>query len=482
MTELILYPYNRNKKLEAKYISKFIDIGEDTELKIKIINHNIKENINKEIIKSYNEKPDLLIIKFDADATTYKLNKLPKYPIYISKTFYITPICIQQVNGFSNENDIVNDVENLINDFIERILIVLGAIMSNKNFVYPKNNSVNLDSGIKSLMYKGIKKEWFINDLSKWLTRYIPINPAGWFSNYNKIALDYVFENYKDFGIFAELGAYYGLSSRYIAENCRELYCFDDFRNVMLADYTLKKITPLDTKYFLKYQKFESFHANLAEFPNVISVKLDCFKSIDFLKKYDIKVDVFYIDFCKKDNILIKFVNHIFDKYPDCIIVGDDAVLLSSSLEYFKKNYNYTFMHTCYICSKNTKLVNLDSLQKKINEEYRKQNNKNINEVKNFDDKYKINYVTKLISNNNSYDSIINALKTLKINPNQQNEFIAQNGNIFHFIGYNYLDNTNYYSKLYKKINDYIKDKNRINNFNLTPTEYIKFGKYMKFF
>lgn len=477
MTELVLYPYKKHKKLEAKYITKFIDVN--TNIKTVTINYASKGNINEEIIKSYKKKPDLLIIKFNPESTETKFNKLPRYPVYLNNTFYITPICIQQINGFTNDN---TGPKSLINDFINRILNVLGGILSDKHFVYPTNNSVNLSSGIKRLMYKDIKKEWFVNDVPKWFTKHIPINNGGWFSNYNKIALDYVFENYKNFSTFVELGSYYGLSSKYIAKNSKKLYCFDDFRNVLLADYSIKKISPLDTKYFLKYQKFESFHANLAKFSHVTSVKLDCFKSVDFLVKYKIKVDVFYIDFIKQDKLLINFVNLIFEKYPDCIIIGDDAIGLSSSLDYFKKTYNYIFMHTCYICSKNTKLVNLDVLQKNINNEYYKENVSNLNEVKKLDDSYKINYITKLIFKNNSYENILNTIKTLNIDPNQPCEYIRQNGNIFHFIGYNYDTNKKYFSELYKKINEHYTDKNKINNFNLTPKEYIKYGKFMKFY
>ena len=71
--------------------------------------------------------PDLLIIKFDDKIDTLRITKLPRYPIYLGNTFYITPICIQQINGFPNDT---NDQYFLINEFIKRILIIFGAILS----------------------------------------------------------------------------------------------------------------------------------------------------------------------------------------------------------------------------------------------------------------------------------------------------------------------------------------------------------------
>jgi hypothetical protein len=109
-----LYTYNKKKELESKYIEKFIKIDN---IKKYIIIYNNNININKQIIDSYKEKPDLLIIKFK-NIIEENITELPKFPIFIDDVFYITPICIQQINGFDNS---INDKQLLIINLIERI-------------------------------------------------------------------------------------------------------------------------------------------------------------------------------------------------------------------------------------------------------------------------------------------------------------------------------------------------------------------------
>lgn len=472
---LILYPYNNIKILESKYMEKFYK----TNRNIKIIQINYDNiNINQQIINSYLEKPDVLIIRFNSDSSILRLTSIPKYPIFINNIFYISPICIEQVNGFINDN---SNISYIINNFINRIIKTLGGIISDTNFRYTKMENLNLNSGIKSLKYTDFKQNWNVNNIPQWMTKNIPINNAGWFSIYNKIAIDYIHENYPNFRNVAELGAYFGLSTKYIAERFSNVYSFDFFDNYMLANYTLKNITPLEIKYYFKYIKFESFHAKLSEFPNLFTVKLDCFESVNFLIQNNIHVDIFYIDFVKKDNLLINFVNKIFQSFPNCIIIGDDAVHLNESLKYFEENYNYVYMYTCYICSKNTELVNLDNLNINIRNEKHKQDTQNISELLEYNIDYQINYIIKLIKEYRPSNIIIQYMSQFNINPNTPCIFIEQNGNIFHSIGYNYNNNIKYYKKLYDDINRYIIDENKLNNMNLTPKEYIYYGKDKSF-
>lgn len=466
----ILYPYNRNKILESKYNNKFFDTKIKKMIIERIYYNNI--NINQQIIEIYSKKPDLIAIHFSANENYIKFKKIPKYPIYINNTFYITPICIQQLNGFIN---IINEPNYLINNFINRILQILGCIISDNNFTYPNFQHININNGIKSLMYNDFRKNWNIDHLPIWMTKHIPINNSGWFGVFNKIAIDYVFENYKTFENVAELGTYYGLSTKYIANKFNNLYCFDYFENYMLSNYNISEITPFEIKYYFKYLKFECFNANIAFYQNIFTIKMNCFDSIKFLKFHNININVFYIDFLKNDKLLIKFVNKIFEYYPDCIIIGDDAVFLSSSLEYFKRKYNFVYLYSCYICSKNTKLINLDDLQNNITNEYNRLNSNDIYQLQQLPDDYKINFIINLIKDTKPFNIIINYIKKLNINPNTQSILINQNGNLFHFIVYIINKNHKYYYHLYTKINEYIPDNNIQNDMNLKPLDYILF-------
>ena len=98
----ILYPANTNKLLEPNNISKYINIKNKS--KTEIIIYGINKNINKDVIIAYEKKPDILIINFDNNEPIF-IKNIPRYPIFINNIFYITPICYQQINGFSNDNN-----------------------------------------------------------------------------------------------------------------------------------------------------------------------------------------------------------------------------------------------------------------------------------------------------------------------------------------------------------------------------------------
>ena len=470
-----LFPSNINKVLESKHIPKYINTKNN--LKIEIINYETNKNINKYVISAYKNKPDVLIINFNTNQPEL-FDNIPRYPVFVNNTFYITPICYQQVNGFSNN---INNKEELINDFVERIKRTLGGIIAKKNFKYPNVSSPNIlfdmNSGIKDFMYNNkFDKNWFVNNIPKWMTTHIDINNVGWFSPFNQIALDYVFENYK-IDTTAELGAYYGRSSKYIASKNKNsaLYSFDLFDNILLTNYIVKTITPLDVNYFFKYIKFESFHAKMADYNKVYSVKYDCFDAPNLLHKNNMKIDLFYIDFCKKDKLLIKFVDNLFRLYPNCIVIGDDAVMLSYSLEYFKNKYNYIYMTDCYICSYKTKLVNVDKVLKKYELEKKYQNTEDIELLKDIGIDYKINYIAKLMDRNMEPSKIIECMEILNIDPNTKSSFLVQYSNLFHHIAYSLYKNKKYYLDLYEILNKKYTDKDILNNLNLIPSEYFNY-------
>ncbi len=463
---MILIPNNHSKKIEAMCIEKYININK---INSKIINYDRHLNINKEILKTYKDKPDLLIINFSHD-TPDIIKNIPKYPIFLNNIFYITPICIQQVNGFDNNS---HDKDYLINNFIERIKLILGGIITNREIKVKYISNLDLSSGIKDYMKNDFEKKWFVNKLPKWMSKNFEINKAGWFSDYNKLAINYIYKNYKIKNV-AELGTYYGLSTQYLAErNSGIIYSFDEFKNILLTDFIIDNLTPIDKKYFLKYLKFESFHKNLENYKNIYSIKYDCYDACKLLYENNIGIDLFYIDFCKIDNKLIRVVDEIFHRYPNCIIVGDDAEYLDKSLEYFKNKYDYVNLETCYICSK--KLVNKNKLLQafEIMKDYN--NTNNLKKLEKLEEKYKINYIVRLIKNNSTIDKILDNIKKLNIDPNTKSGNISQNGNLFIYIASNFYKNKKYYYELYNKLNDIYLDKKLMNNFNLSSDDYFNY-------
>jgi hypothetical protein len=461
-----LIPNNPNKKIESICIEKYININK---INIKIINYKENLNINKEIIKVYRDKPDLIIINFSNNSPDI-IKNIPKYPIFLNNIFYITPICIEQINGFDNKS---NNKDYLINNFIQRIKFILGGIITNEKLKVKDILNINLSSGIKDYMKNNFEKKWFVNKIPKWMSKNFEINNAGWFADYNKLAIDYIYENYKIKNV-AELGSYYGLSTKYLASKKKgNLYSFDEYKNILLTDFVITNLTPFDKNYFLKYIKFESFHKNLENYENIYSVKYDCYNACKLLYENNIDIDLFYIDFCKIDNKIIKVVDEIFHFYPNSIIIGDDAVYLNESLKYFKNKYDYVNLETCYICSK--KLINKDNLLKNFKIMKKNNSTNDLEELKKLDEKYKINYIIKLIKNNSNIKKIIDDIEKLKIDPNTKSNNILQNGNIFIYIASNFYENKNYYYELYNKLNEIYVDKKITNNFNLSSDDYFNY-------
>ncbi len=344
--ELYLIPTNKSKIFESKFIKKFIDI---TDPVIKIIHYNKNNNINKDILKAFDDKPDIIIINFNEKEMKNKNNKkeklkiiknIPRIPIFIDNVFYISPISLKCINGFSNN---INDKDYLIKDCIVRIIKTYGGIISYSNFVFPLLDYNNFQSGLNLYNKNAFSKNYYVNNIPKWMTKNIEINNKGWFSKNNQYAIDYIFKNYSLTNI-VELGTYYGTSSLYMAERKNQdcsIYCVDNFDNILLTNFVVENPTPIDFKYFFRYFKFESFHARLANYSNIYSLKYDCYKIPKLFSCNKINVDLFYIDFCKIDSKLILLVDEIFQLYPNAIVIGDDAVHLDKSLKYFKDKYNY---------------------------------------------------------------------------------------------------------------------------------------------
>ncbi len=478
--ELYLIPVNKNKLYESKFITKFINIPNPN---IQIIHYEKNKNINKEIIKSFESNPDIIIINFNNHKNIKIIKNIPRIPIFLNNVFYISPISLKNVNGF---NDDINDMTYLINDFIVRIIKLYGSIISDKQFQMPSINYTNYQSGLNKYENNKFLKNYYINSIPEWMTKYIEINNKGWFAKQNKMAIDYVLQNYNINNI-VELGTYFGSSAHYTAERKKKeanLYCVDNYDNVLLTDYIVDNPTPLDFEYFFKYFKFESFHAKLSKFSNIYSLKYDCYSIPKLYFDNKIKVDLFYIDFCKIDYKLIKLVDEILELFPEAIIIGDDAVHLNQSLKYFEKEYEYIFLDTCYICSK-IPFKNKNNLLDLFTKNKELENIMDYNTIKLLDKDYKINYIIHIIEKsekdykkNNSKNiikNIIDKIIELDINPNETSYYISLNGNLYHYIGMNYWKNDIFYMKLYNSLNKYIIEGNIKNELNLTPNDYFNY-------
>jgi hypothetical protein len=499
--DLILLPLNKKKVYESKLMPFFYNIN--NVVKTEIIHFKKGLNINKELLHLYKNKPDLFIIDFNEkyliNNITFIKNK-PIYPIISGSILYITPICIEQINGFSNK---LFDKESILEDAIERIMYGLGGILVNnrKISITHKNNKAIFNNGIKDYL-KNFRKDSNVSYIPEWMTNGIDKNKTGWFTIENSLAIDYVLDTYKDtITNIAELGSYFGKSTKYIASKKKDnvnLFAFDDFKNVLLTDYTIDNPNPLDYKYFLQYLKFEGFHKNLAGYNNIYSIKCDCYTAPKWLKKNNIKIDLFYLDFCKVDHKLIKIVDEIFELFPESIIIGDDAKWLDKALTYFKEKYNYIYAYNCYICSYKKNLINKDSFIKKVKDNQDKEKCLSVNKCSKLNLQYRIKYLLNTFNKNtfnkntfnkNTFNKNTNSdnfiknineqIKELSINPNERCRYIVQGGCLFHQIAIKYredIKNRNKWLSLYQEIIKKYKDKSIKNYLGLTPNDYFNYN------
>jgi len=471
---IILKPINQHKKITTKYCKKFYDLPKNTTVKTEIIKWNEKMNLNNEILLKYKNEPHLFIIQF-GDEPNIKFTKIPIYPVFYKDNFYISPINIEYINGFSNQ---YNNKEILISDFLNRIYRQIGAIFVINDFNI--NISTHDNTGIHDLK-SGILTNSNINNIPSWMVSYVPTNDFGWFSPMNVLAIDYVMENY-DINTIAEFGIYMGKSTKYIA-NYRpnsNYYCFDLFDNLFLTQYHSDKINPEDTEFFFQYLRFDTFHSNLKNFKNIYSIKGDNYLGPNILKNNNINnIDLIYIDFIKQDVKLIDFVNQLFDLYPNAIIIGDDVVHLNFSMDYFEKKYNFIKMDTCYICMKDRKWNNKHKLLNKIKEIKEKYEITSSSLIKKENNVYQYDFICRKIGGNEKYEKINEYLVKLDKNPNYLCD--DNNNNIYHYIAFERNKNKPYYYGLYNYLIKIYPDENCKNTLNMSPQHYFSFnGPFFK--
>lgn len=482
---LKLIPIHSHKSVEVEHVSPFYDDSK-INFKIKIIYfHNSKSlSINQQIWSLWSKKYDLFIISFKSFTTNiedfqYILTSLPKFPIFYDDYLIISPILFYLLNGFSNK---ITDKKILLNDFFSRVAEKLGVILASKYFHYP--DPISFDkTGFHDFFQKPFLKESNVFKIDSWMVDKFETNEFGWFSPQNHLLADYLFENFH-FNKVVEFGIFMGYSTKIFLQKNPDLeyYCFDRYTPLFLTEYSAEVVGPDDTNFFFKFMRFEAFHANMKDYKNVYTIVGDINDNIPLLKKYNIKPDLIYIDFIKKDHLVIQFVDYLIKLFPDVIIFGDDAVYLDKSLKYFKKKYNAIILDNCYVVSKNKKFPNTESFYQKVKENEKKMNEENIEVVAKLPEPYRIYYICRLINQHENILKIIMAVDYLKVNLNKRTLILDNEDNIYHYLCKKYKKSKDpqYIIKLYIELNKIQKDKNVKNNFELIPYDYINF-KVKKF-
>jgi hypothetical protein len=295
----------------------------------------LTKNINNIFAKKLD--PNIIYV-IDFKSNTEIKTDYPIYPIYIKldniETIILSAYHIQQINGFNNLSDLLN-----------RLFVVIGGIGSNTNINY-NNTNINIHDGYKSIKYNNTDIRSLPNVSKVLINSPYQKHMHGWMSKNSSLNLKYALETYKP-KLVVELGSWLGKSSKYIKEIHQDctLYAFDKFQHILQSGHTSNKIDNLDKNFYLEYLRLETYSANLSDYDNVYIVQGDINNAISTLTKYDVKVDMFYVDFEKNTGRLIRLINDIHKYYPNCVIVGDDHVFESvkKAVRVLEKNNNYHY-------------------------------------------------------------------------------------------------------------------------------------------
>ena len=470
----ILTHHSDNEYIK-KNIKKLINIMQPTIMKID--NSYLSKNgieINKLLLKNL-ENYNI----FTFGEIPFKINFISLYPIILSNnSLILTNTQIQILNGFDNNTDIIKSI-------LFRSKYYFGGIITdNIDYINKLNNNFNnfnLNKGIKDLL-SGIERNYFINKVNKNLVyNYIP-NKQGWISKDTNDNLKYML-NYTKPKNIVECGSWYGKSTKIILKNIEKnsnIYCFDKYQPVLKSSYDFKHKTPIDLFYF-SYPRLETFMKNVSEYDsNIYAINYDALQAPEFLKKNNIEVDIFYLDFEKRSSNLLNFLKKINDFYPNSNIVGDDMVyssVKSAISNYILSNNKYIgIIADSYIISNNK----LKDYNKLIDKSY----------------KYKteIEYIIKDIQNNKIntknipiyiklsleyglFKKILEIIKKLKLKLNEPILELDHNNTYYHFIS-NYL--RIYEMKdLLKEFINYEEPKLIYNNYLLTYKDYFNYNNLL---
>lgn len=297
-----------------------------------------------------------IIVLGDKKVTTLPFRYIPRYPVFLnSKTLALTPIQAKHIG------EMVYDIPVMLG----RIAKIYGIII-NYSDKYANVFSLSREAPAPE------PTDFFRNcplvarvELDLW---HIPSNSFGWMGDHNKEVLSAVIQKERP-PVIVELGTWLGTSAKHIqkvSDPSTTLICVDFFRSPFVSSYVPDGYHPMD-RFYNHFMRFETFHRNLSspkEPRKTFSMRYDCFDAISLLKKYDVKVALFYVDFEKKTEELKKVLRRLTDLFPHATIVGDDLVfrsvyLVAQSLK------DAQLFHSCYVYRCSFKISTPKSDQKK---------------------------------------------------------------------------------------------------------------------
>lgn len=362
---LFFFNQERNKKIVRKKVDLFYKHPVDNYI---IISENHNQNIFKNI-NSYN----LFIISFGKEHYHFIPKLIPRFPILYNNYFIFNQYHLKEINGIYETTHLFLT----LSDLICRIKKNFGTLLTNKYI----QNSLQIYNYKISTYYDRVKKggykDYYSDKLQKqdFITHCynqfpgVPTNLNGWFSPNNKIILEYVLTNFNLKNI-AELGAWYGKSTKFILENTQsKIYSVDNFQHPFISPYIADGQDIMDTFYF-KYIRHDTFLSNFKDYQNLYLVKYNASYSPELFKKLNLQIDLFYIDFEKKKDDLIILISKIKKIYPKTIIIGDDYVMkgVQKAIEYLQKKMTIYTFKTCYFIPPSS--INKDNLDSFFQEHY----------------------------------------------------------------------------------------------------------------
>lgn len=467
MLKCFFFNNEREKVINKNYINLFYKKKVNT----KIV---INSNYNKNIFNNINSH-DIFIITFDKNKIHYIPNKIPRFPILYNNYFIFNEFNLKEINGLCESKNL----NLLISDLIYRIKKNFGVIISNQNinkgikilnFFIDSNLNCSPSQGYKKYYKNKIEK---LNIVTNCYTNkdYLPTNNHGWFTPKNKIILNYLLKTFNIKNI-AELGSWYGKSTLFIAENTKaNIYSFDKFQNTFISNYISDGSDILDNFYF-NYLRFETFISNLRNYKNVFCVKYDCFIAPELLLMNDMKIDLFYIDFLKKKDKLIKFIKKLKNIYPNAIIMGDDYVISSvqKAIYELKKLYKIYTFKSCYVIFP-FKIDKLHFFNFIENHDLNKKARIIDNNIKNFTNNKLYLYDTAMkIMKYLNFNKFLEYVKLYKLDLNL-NIDIGSNDTLYIQFYIMYKNHSNF-EKYEKIISKYQKPNNNKNQLNLNAYDY----------
>lgn len=275
-------------------------------------------DLNKEICSMISDI-DLFLI-----GEVSETSLIPSYPIIEKRGIAITPVLFIQMNGFSS-----GGVDKVMKNFIWKCKELIGGYLSSEKKLFDAKRD-NLDHGLT--------KNYRISKVIP-VRQYFCPNSHGWLSRDTAYNLRYAIDKFKPKTVL-ELGSWLGKSAHYMKgiKPDIKMYCFDKFQNVCLTPYSYNKPTPIDHFYF-NFLRYETFWANLNEFSDVYMISDNAFKAPMMFKSDEI--DMIYIDFIKSEKKLMDFLEELFKKFPNTVIVGDDFVFDQVKVAFKKELTQY---------------------------------------------------------------------------------------------------------------------------------------------